>query len=362
MVSTVTSRAPGKIIFLGEYAVLKGAPAIVAAMNRFATVRVTPSQQGFSLYSPLIHPGKLTFSLDDKKQPQFLSLSPEVLTKLLFFSTTFEFAVRELSRRQLPLHPAEIELDTSDFYLGKDDLKLGLGSSAALTVALLAALYEYAGISLRDEEARLHLLQMALDAHRVAQKKIGSGVDIAASTFGGVLEFQRMEETLTQPVYLEEVELPPNLYYLFVWSGTPASTSRLVKQVEEWETLHPKQAQELYRKMIDLCKTGCEAIKIGDTNQFLEIVDSYYHYLHELGKQSGAPIVSPVHQHLADLVKEAGGFYKPSGAGEGDLGIAFTNSPETAENIKRHLTSAGFTVLPLEIEKDGVQCQIKEGH
>src|SRR6185295_6471595 len=40
--TTLVARAPGKLFLLGEYAVLDGAPAIVAAVDRFIEVRLTP--------------------------------------------------------------------------------------------------------------------------------------------------------------------------------------------------------------------------------------------------------------------------------------------------------------------------------
>ena len=41
---TVAASAPGKLILIGEYAVLFGAPAAVMAVNRRASVRIEPSQ------------------------------------------------------------------------------------------------------------------------------------------------------------------------------------------------------------------------------------------------------------------------------------------------------------------------------
>src|SRR3954465_8219320 len=95
--------APGKLILTGEYAVLDGAPALVIAVNRRVLAARRRAPRG---------------------------------------SSPFLVAVAdEIARRHGADHPAtraamEITVDSSAFYLG--DQKLGLGSSAAVTVAATA--------------------------------------------------------------------------------------------------------------------------------------------------------------------------------------------------------------------------------
>ena len=42
----LSARAPGKLVALGEYAVLDGAPAVVLALDRYAEVSIEPSDDG----------------------------------------------------------------------------------------------------------------------------------------------------------------------------------------------------------------------------------------------------------------------------------------------------------------------------
>src|SRR5690606_21597860 len=65
--------------------------------------------------------------------------------------------------------------------------KLGLGSSAAVATALAAALAAAGGIR-PDREL---LFDLASSAHRTAQGGTGSGGDVAASVYGGLLFYTR---------------------------------------------------------------------------------------------------------------------------------------------------------------------------
>ena len=41
---SIRARAPGKVVALGEYAVLEGAPALVLAVDRYAAATIAPSE------------------------------------------------------------------------------------------------------------------------------------------------------------------------------------------------------------------------------------------------------------------------------------------------------------------------------
>src|SRR5699024_6036775 len=78
--------------------------------------------------------------------------------------------------------PAHIALDTQAFF-AEDGAKLGLGSSAALTVALTAA------VNAAQENAAPDLAAM-IGMHRRMQDGRGSGLDIAAALLGGSLVYR----------------------------------------------------------------------------------------------------------------------------------------------------------------------------
>jgi mevalonate kinase len=79
------------------------------------------------------------------------------------------------------------------------------------------------------------------------------------------------------------------------------------------------------------------------------MICKYYRSLTELGDAAGIPIISNTHQKIANLVWECGGFYKPSGAGGSDIGIAFTNDLQIKEAILEKIKKSPFKYIKLNI-------------
>jgi len=64
-----------------------------------------------------------------------------------------------------------------------------------------------------------------------------------------------------------------------------------------------------------------------------------------------------MHKKIAKIVQLNGGVYKSSGAGGGDIGIAFTDSPTDEQNIKDALLYSGLEILNLNLENSGAGVQ-----
>ena len=155
--SKMIASAPGKLIVTGEYAVLDGAPALVLAVDRRAIARVTTGALGSS--------------------PFLLAVANELANR--------RGAADPAARAAL-----SIAVDSTAFYDGTT--KLGLGSSAAVTVAATARALAGAGATRGASFDRDEILVIASAAHAAAQGRRGargSGADIAAAVHGGVITF-----------------------------------------------------------------------------------------------------------------------------------------------------------------------------
>ena len=149
----VTASAPGKMVLLGEYAVLEGCPALSLAVNTRASVTIERSgTDRHTLKSTLFADNDLEFSVrsDD------LLWSDDAVATAMGLSTFLHPWLDVLGDIHAPA--LSIRLDTSDFYLDVESraLKLGLGSSAALGVACAGAFG-----SLRGENPSLPALVAA---------------------------------------------------------------------------------------------------------------------------------------------------------------------------------------------------------
>lgn len=355
----ILTQTPGKLILLGEYAVLEGAPALVTAVNRFARVNLqTAAGKDFQASAPTIGVEGVSFHLDRNNKVCFSeNISPEVSIKLNFFSATVEVAARYLQSKNISLAPARINLDTGDFFLEQTGEKLGLGSSAALTIGLLGALLGYAGQTMTNDRDYRQLFNLAVNAHRAAQGNLGSGIDIAASAFGGGLQYQINLHSANKEPEIARLSFPQGLYMRVIWAGKSASTKEFVSRVNVFREKNPGDFNRIMAEMREISAAGCKALKTGNTAPFLEMVQQYYRKMDELGKRCGIPIISAEHRHIAGIVQSNGAVYKPSGAGGGDLGIAFALSEKILENCETELKKAGFKTIEICTVSDGMQIQ-----
>jgi phosphomevalonate kinase len=116
---------------------------------------------------------------------------------------------------------------------------------------------------------------------------------------------------------------------------------------------NPEKYWTLIEDLSELSENGCQAFKSAQTSNFLEICDHYLYTLMQLGESSGTEIISDIHKKIAKIVQLAGGVYKPSGAGGGDIGIALLDSPTGEQNLKDALLYSGFEILNLNLENSG---------
>lgn len=146
--------APGKLILIGEYVVLEGAPALVCAVDRFARVTIHESSEAdFTVDAPSIGIKDTHFSISENNLISFLpAVDLETQKKLTFFKNTFEYAWQYCQNYKITKTALKIIIDTDAFYSQKLSVKLGFGSSAALTVALVKALFKLVNKNLKMEK------------------------------------------------------------------------------------------------------------------------------------------------------------------------------------------------------------------
>ncbi|MFO0576788.1 MAG: hypothetical protein U1A78_22535 [Polyangia bacterium] len=278
--ATGAVRAPGKALLIGEYAVLDGAPAVVAAVDCFAEARL------------------------GRGEPT----SP-------FIAAAVEESLRALSERgvaavQLPVGLVP-SVDTGAFSAG--GRKLGVGSSAAATVAAVGALFDAAGLDVTAAAVRAEVQAVATRAHDQAQGVRGSGADVLAATWGGV-------STLNSPPEraLRGAGSPPVLIR-FIPTTQSASTAQLV---ERYRSLHAEAAPARAR-LTEAAQRFLDAWHGRDAGALLEAVAAAYAGYEALGQILGRALITDEHALIAQAARAAGGVAKPSGAGGGDLAVAF---------------------------------------
>jgi phosphomevalonate kinase len=291
------ARAPGKVVLSGAYSVLDGAPAIVSAVDRYVVA-------------------------DSGRAAEFVS--PEVEAAL--------------GRGVAPHADASA--------LRAEDRKLGLGSSAAILVASLAACAGDAELT----PATLRSLELtARTAHQRAQGG-GSGIDVAASVWGGTLLCQRAADGGLE---VEAVELPPALS-IEVWSsGAAASTAALLASVRRLAAEHPRTHAPILAALRSGAEQARAAIRAASPQAFIAALAAQAEGLRELGAAAGEPIVTPELERLGPSAKAEQAALLPSGAGGGDISLWVALAP-SSDPFRRLATSLGQRLLPLRLHAPGV--------
>jgi phosphomevalonate kinase len=292
-------RAPGKAIVCGEYAVLDGAPAISIAVDRHAIAR-----EGAGERSP-------------------------------FVAAALAHAARALGDAALATLP--VAVDSRALYEGGG--KLGLGSSAAVTAAVVGLAFAKAGAGLGD---RARLFAVADAAHAEAQGVVGSGIDVATSVYGGAIRFERAPG---QAPRIAPVAWPSSLRISFAFSGQSASTPDLVARVRRLRDRDADRYGSCMGALAQVARAFADAIAAGDASAAVTAAARWTPTLAALGHAADAPIVTPFFDGLARTASAHGAAAKPSGAGGGDLAVILAAGP--LDSLTRTLSHEGTALLPL---------------
>lgn len=295
------ARAPGKLVLSGAYAVLSGAPALVVAVDRYVTA-------------------------DSARKATFLT--PEVKAAL------------GQAAGAAPWFDAE--------NLRENGQKLGLGSSAAILVASLAALELDAAPALTDAELCARVYRRALHAHRAAQGG-GSGVDVAASAHGGVLAARRQGQELA----LTPLALPAALHFQ-VWAcAVSASTAAFLASIAAFAARDAAAHQACIAAQAEAAELALSAAERGSASDFVASIARQVGTLTALGEAAGVAIVTPEFAELAALAASSGAAFLPAGAGGGDVAFYVGLRPPPTE-FEARAQRLGLTQVDLKLGARGV--------
>lgn len=330
-------RVPGKLFVTGEYAVLFGAAAIITSVNRYANITISNSEPGSIFSSSAINLDKMGFKIQSGK---FKIADSDFETKLAFIDAAITVFLKDFPEYESALNKVDVNIDTSQFYTG-NGAKLGFGSSAAVTVGFLQALNIFCRGSEFDSPT---LLNLAAEAHSIAQNKSGSGGDIAAAAYGKTIKFRKEENGKFE---VTSFLFPKNFEMLTIWSGISCSTSEYISSVMEYKKNNPLEFENLLAGFNKSATLLADSFADNSFQNFSEEIIVYYSLLEKLGEKAGINIISKEHKKIHNIVRSCGGVYKPSGAGGGDIGLAFFDRGFNRDNLKRLIEENNFNICNL---------------
>jgi phosphomevalonate kinase len=226
------------------------------------------------------------------------------------------------------VHPsANVHTDSKKFFV--DGQKLGLGSSAAVCNVTYLAFCR-----LLSKEPKLAEAQLI---HRNWQNGKGSGLDIASSWLGGVIEYQNG--------IAKSLDWPEGIYWQLIWTGKSAKTSDHISHFERWRAL---EDSSLLDELMTLSEALCKE-PFSD-----ELIGAYQNTLFAVDQSARLNIFTTEHLTLVRMAAAKGITYKPCGAGGGDIGIALTSDKEALSRFCKAASDKKFLLMDVGMAKNGI--------
>jgi len=304
-----TASAPGKFILFGEHAVVFGEPAFALAIDHRLTATVASAER----------------TELNGRPPGAQGNSPYL---------------EECLRRLEPETPVTVET-RSTIPAGS-----GLGSSAAATVATLAAL---------DTKGRLKaeadLARMAFDVELAVQGRAspldtstvthGSGLLVAKERLSGHLWEVRRGDLVW---HLHHRDIP-EASFVVGFTGIAAATGPLVAMVHE-RAEKEREVREAIGEIGELTRAGVEALQQERLEEVGLLMDRNHALLNRLG------VGHPRLEEFIRAVRPHALGAKLTGAGGGGSMIALTRDPERAAAAIR---AVGGTAIPVRLSREGLR-------
>ena len=320
----VTASAPGKLVLMGDHAVVYDRPCLVTAVDiryRVTVERIASSE--IVIDTP-----------DLRTRGELRHLALNDLGSLAERETVFvEEAIAQVCSAYDIQFGLRINTDGPA-------ISYGLGSSSAITVATVAALLELIGVDATAQE----IFDLAYGAVLAVQQGRGSGVDLAAAVVGGTVYYLKGGKTL------EMVPISEPLPLVIGYSGEKVGTTGLIGQVAQLHERQPALIDGIFDLMGDAVDATRQAILAGDWATLGDLVNIHQGLLDSLNVNS---------TQLATLIfaaRDAGALgAKFSGAGGGDCMFAVVE-PGTRENVEAAIRRHG-TLVEIKTGVPGVRIE-----
>jgi mevalonate kinase len=303
-----TACAPGKIILLGEHAVVYGRPALAVPVRQVrACARVEPEPDG-----PI--GGVLLVSADLAFTSWLHEATPDHPLAAISRATLAALRLESFPPLRLTI--------TSSIPVAS-----GLGSSAAVSVAVASALNQHLGGTLDQQR----ISDLAFEVERI-HHGTPSGIDNTVVAFDRPVFFRREEPP--QPLVIGGT-----FHFLIGDTGIGAPTAEAVGRVRSRWQAEPRATEAVFDEIADMVVEARQALMQGAEAVVGACLDRNHELLVRLD------VSSPELDRLVEAARGAGALgAKMSGGGMGGNMIALA-PPGRVEAVAESLASAGAAAV-----------------
>lgn len=299
-----TASSPGKIILFGEHAVVYGQNAIAVPVTQVrARATITPNLRGVAGVVQVDAPDiGLASNLEDL--PPGDPIAAAVRNVMVY-----------LKLDRIPACTLRI---TSTIPVAS-----GLGSGAAVSVAIIRALAGFLGQPLTDEAVSKLAYEVEVIHHGTP-----SGIDNTVVTYAMPVFFTR-----GYPIETFTIKIPFTI--VIGDTGIPSPTRETVGDVRAAWQANPSRYERLFAAIGSIARTARQVIEGGSPQRLGPLMDENHQLLVEMG------VSSHLLDQLVAAARDAGALgAKLSGAGRGGNMIALVKE-ENAEGISEAIRQAG---------------------
>jgi len=298
----------GKVILLGEHAVVYGSHAIAAPIPLAIQARVEDADEGIYLIVP-------QWGVDEKIQ-QGKDYRYSIYKSLQMLLESLDLMGRSMRLFLFPHIPRA----------------MGLGGSAALAVAIIRALSEHFKLGLSDEEVN----KLAYESEKIVHGT-PSGIDNTMATYGKFILYQK-----DTPPKLQEIKVPKPLPLVIGMSGVEGLTLKMVRQVRQGWEKNRALYDQIFNQINDLTLQAVEAIQTYDLEKL-----GYLMNINQ-GLLNAIQVSSWELEELVEIARKNGALgAKLTGGGGGGAIIALC--PENAEQVVDAMQRAGYKAIVTEV-------------
>ena len=299
----------GKVILLGEHAVVYGRHAIAAPVPLAIQSQIEDIKDGIEIMIPrwgveqTLHP--------HAREPQSFDQPFAIILDKL-----------ELNDRSMRIT-----------VFANVPRAMGLGGSAAIAVSIIRAMDQHFRLGLSNEEVN----SLAFECEKVAHGT-PSGIDNTMATYGELLLYRKGE-----PPLIRKLKTPDAITMVIGMSGVESLTAKMVAGVRRaWER-NQAMYERIFDGIDDLSKQGVKAIQTYDLDHLGELMNVCQGLLNSLQVSSWEI------EEMIQIARNNGALgAKLTGGGGGGSIIALC--PENAGAVVDALEHAGYHAMEVKIE------------